>query len=89
MWGRPFRAAAGLLPGASRGREERLRSTTKPELAFLGQFRREAREKAGLPDAPRGARRSARGGVLEQYVERGEQAQRRKRGLIARRSRSV
>ena len=29
------------------------------------------------------ARRSARGGVLEQYVEHGEQAQRRKGGPIA------
>jgi hypothetical protein len=35
----------------------------------------------------RGARRSARAGVLEQYVEHGDQAQRSKRGLIARRSR--
>jgi mannan endo-1,4-beta-mannosidase len=31
----------------------------------------------------RGARRSARGGILEQYVEHGEQAQRSRRGLIA------
>ena len=34
----------------------------------------------------RGARRSARGGVLGQYVEHGDQAQRRRHGLIARRS---
>ena len=37
----------------------------------------------------RGARSSARGGVLEQYVEHGEQAQRSRRGLIARRSRKL
>jgi hypothetical protein len=35
----------------------------------------------------RGARRSARGGILEQYVEHGDQAQRSRRGLITRRSR--
>ena len=34
-----------------------------------------------------GARRSARGSVLGQYVEHGERAQRSRRGLIARRSR--
>ena len=35
----------------------------------------------------RGARSSARGGILEQYVEHGGRAQRRRHGLIARRSR--
>jgi hypothetical protein len=37
----------------------------------------------------RGTCRSARGGVLEQYVKHGYQAQRRRRGLIACRSRKL
>jgi hypothetical protein len=37
----------------------------------------------------RGARRSASGSILGQYVEHGDQAQRRRRGLSACRSRKL
>src|SRR5215469_9124752 len=50
--------------------------------AFLTGFRREAREKAGVSHAPRRAMVSG-GGVLEPYIEHGDQAQRSRRASPA------
>jgi len=53
-----------------------------------GFVARRVRRPWEAPSEP-GARRSPRGGVLGQYVEHGDQAQRRRYSLIARRSRKA
>jgi hypothetical protein len=72
----------GCLPDSARGMGE-VRRATDINLHFSSGFVARRVRRPWI----RGARRSARGGVLGQYVEHGDQAQRRRHSLITRRSR--
>ena len=78
------RFLAGLLPGVAAAAAAT--GTNRGQLnpaRFSPLFSPRGEAKCVRSPSVQGARRSARGGVLEQYVEHGEQAQRSNGGLIA------
>ena len=89
-WGQPFRAAAAHprgAPGRNPAAGQKARPHKVNSIASSLHFSHSFVARRVRRPWIRGARSSARGSILEQYVEHGERAQRSRHGLIARRSR--